>query len=252
MLVVLRPHNADATGLRVPVFIDRQGRACAVGQLMIDSGAERLANHIAADERLEYLGTIETDGVGEWVAASGLTFAELARIQPAYCNCEEALQISRTMTSTRSSAAPRWATCGRGPPVSARGAVRRPRDAVSVRSRGRSPARGSDRPQGASAWVYATGSDRGTVCTAGPADDRDPQCRRRLRARILRRDRGGTPGHRRARTVRWAFSLRRSPPMNLGRSESPRRRTERRVWWTTRSPRTRDEPGLDPADLVVG
>lgn len=81
------PQNTDVPGLRVPVFIDHGGRACAVGQLMIDSGAADLAHHIAADERLEYLATIETEGVPAWIESSGLTFAELARIQPSYCGC---------------------------------------------------------------------------------------------------------------------------------------------------------------------
>ena len=81
------PHNTDVPGIRVPVFIDHDGRACAVGQLMIDSGAEGLAQRIAQDERLEYLATIETAGVGAWIGGSGLTFAELARIQPSYCGC---------------------------------------------------------------------------------------------------------------------------------------------------------------------
>jgi len=81
------PHNTYVPGVRVPVFIDADGRACAVGQLMIDSGAEVLAQHIAMDERLEYLATIETQGVEHWIEASGLTFDELARIQPSYCGC---------------------------------------------------------------------------------------------------------------------------------------------------------------------
>ena len=83
------PRNSDVPGRRVPVFIDHGGRACAVGQLMIDSGHEALAQHVALDERLEYLGTIETEGVATWIEESGLTFAELARIQPTYCNCDD-------------------------------------------------------------------------------------------------------------------------------------------------------------------
>jgi hypothetical protein len=83
------PHNTDIPRTRVPVFIDHGGRACAVGQLMIDSGSADLAQHIARDERLEYLATIETEGVGAWIEASGLTFDELARIQPSYCGCND-------------------------------------------------------------------------------------------------------------------------------------------------------------------
>ncbi len=83
------PRNTNVPGTRVPVFIDDAGRACAVGQLMIDSGAQRLAQRIAMDERLEFLATIDTEGVGEWAAASGLTLSELSRIQPTYCNCDD-------------------------------------------------------------------------------------------------------------------------------------------------------------------
>jgi len=81
------PHNHYVPGQRVPVFIDDDGRACAVGQLMIESGALELALEVAASERLEYVATIETKGVIAWAEASGLTLTELARIQPSYCGC---------------------------------------------------------------------------------------------------------------------------------------------------------------------
>jgi hypothetical protein len=71
-----------------PVFIDDAGRACAVGYLMIESGARELAEQIAANELLGYLPDLRTGGVEEWVAASGLTAEECALIQPSYTYCQ--------------------------------------------------------------------------------------------------------------------------------------------------------------------
>lgn len=82
------PINTLTHGLRAPIFIDHGGRACAVGQIMLDTGASDLAQRVAEGERIEYLATIDTEGVAGWIGASGLSFAELARIQPSYCNCE--------------------------------------------------------------------------------------------------------------------------------------------------------------------
>ncbi|MEM7260988.1 MAG: hypothetical protein AAF488_03295 [Planctomycetota bacterium] len=67
-----------------PVFIDRAGTACAVGHLMIESGAEALARDIATCENLAYLPEIATPGVKEWAESFGLTLEECALIQPTY------------------------------------------------------------------------------------------------------------------------------------------------------------------------
>ncbi|MGH1346639.1 MAG: Kazal-type serine protease inhibitor domain-containing protein [Nannocystales bacterium] len=83
------PVNALTHGLRTPIFIDHGGRACAVGQIMLETGASELAQRVAQRERVEYLATIDTEGVARWIGASGFSFAELARIQPSYCNCED-------------------------------------------------------------------------------------------------------------------------------------------------------------------
>ena len=70
-----------------PVFIDREERYCAVGDLMLHSGADELARRIAEVQNLAYVPEIDVPGTAEWVEASGLTLDECAMIQPTYGPC---------------------------------------------------------------------------------------------------------------------------------------------------------------------
>lgn len=81
------PQNPDFPDQRVPYFIDEFGTACAVGHLMIVSGAAPLAHAIANDENNDVLADIDHPGVAPWLAANGLTAAEAAWIQPQYGPC---------------------------------------------------------------------------------------------------------------------------------------------------------------------
>ncbi len=83
------PRNGDFVGERVPYFIDADDRACAVGHLMIESGAVELAASIRTNENNAKLLEMRTPGLAAWVARSGLSAQEHARIQPAYCDCPE-------------------------------------------------------------------------------------------------------------------------------------------------------------------
>jgi hypothetical protein len=74
---------------RVPFFIDAEGTACAVGHLMIASGAADTALTVATHENHALVPDITTQAALEWIAASGLSVAECARIQPNYCPCPE-------------------------------------------------------------------------------------------------------------------------------------------------------------------
>ena len=74
---------------RNPVFIDPYGTACAVGQLMIESGHRDLAERISAQINTAYLSEIIEDpqfrpAVSEWAVEYGFTADELAWIQPGY------------------------------------------------------------------------------------------------------------------------------------------------------------------------
>lgn len=77
------PLNTKIAG-QVPVFIDERGTACAVAQLVIDSGASELAHRIKDTDNNGYLLELKVPGLTEWIATSGLTAEELAAIQPTY------------------------------------------------------------------------------------------------------------------------------------------------------------------------
>lgn len=74
----------NTTARLTPVFIDDDGRACAVGDLMIHSGAGDIAEEIAACENYAYVPEIENPRAARWIAESGLTVEECAMIQPSY------------------------------------------------------------------------------------------------------------------------------------------------------------------------
>ncbi len=74
----------DVLPIPRPIFIDDGGRACAVGHLMIASGAEDLAQRIRAASNFSYVPEIAVSGVAEWMQWVGLTPEECSWIQPAY------------------------------------------------------------------------------------------------------------------------------------------------------------------------
>ncbi|MBK8265690.1 MAG: hypothetical protein IPK80_30720 [Nannocystis sp.] len=81
------PRNSDFPGERIPYFIDEDGVLCAVGFLVVDSGSPEVALEIQETENNARLLDMVHPALPAWIAASGLTADECARIQPAYCNC---------------------------------------------------------------------------------------------------------------------------------------------------------------------
>jgi hypothetical protein len=75
---------------RSPVFIDDDGRICAVGYLIERSVGRALPERIAASHRHAFLEDIAAamPEVASWVETSGLTLDELASIQPGYRGSE--------------------------------------------------------------------------------------------------------------------------------------------------------------------
>jgi len=69
---------------KTPIFIDNYGTHCAVGYLMQQSGASKLARTIRDNENLAYLNDIKTEGVTFWAYENGFSLDELALIQPTY------------------------------------------------------------------------------------------------------------------------------------------------------------------------
>ena len=79
------PINEWIPGL-TPVFIDRVGTHCAVGELMRVSGAADLARDIADCTNFATVQELGArDDVIAWATRVGLTLEECAQIQPAYC-----------------------------------------------------------------------------------------------------------------------------------------------------------------------
>jgi hypothetical protein len=84
-----------------PIFIDGGGRACAVGHLMIESGAADLAQRICAASNFAYVPDIAVSGAIEWMESVGLSAEECAWIQPAYgCPGGDVTVGVRTCTPT--------------------------------------------------------------------------------------------------------------------------------------------------------
>ncbi|GAA1587261.1 hypothetical protein GCM10009804_49190 [Kribbella hippodromi] len=77
------PRNDTGLG-RTPYFVDRDGRHCAVGQLMRSSGDEHLVRRIAAEANLARIDDMDPVLLTGWAERSGLTKRELQRIQPQY------------------------------------------------------------------------------------------------------------------------------------------------------------------------
>lgn len=78
------PRNYDYPNQRIPCFIDREGRICAVGYLIEQTAGRQVAEEINSKFKYEYLLAMDDKTIGSWVLSSGLTKEECAMIQPAY------------------------------------------------------------------------------------------------------------------------------------------------------------------------
>jgi hypothetical protein len=81
------PRNLDFAGQRVPYFVDAFGTRCAMAHLIEHTGASAFVERIAAQHNNAFVREIEGDPqLVAWLAEAGLSAAEAARIQPAYCD----------------------------------------------------------------------------------------------------------------------------------------------------------------------
>lgn len=69
---------------RMPYFIDDYGTACAVGQLIIKSGHDKLAKRISKESNYQYIREMDYPEIGSWAKEFGFTMEELMWIQPSY------------------------------------------------------------------------------------------------------------------------------------------------------------------------
>ncbi|PSQ71726.1 MAG: hypothetical protein BRD38_00980 [Bacteroidetes bacterium QH_9_67_14] len=81
------PQNTYQRG-RTPVFIDAQGRLCAVGFLIAQSAGRAAAERINERYRLDRIADMDAPAVEKWAERHGFTLRELAMIQPRYCHLD--------------------------------------------------------------------------------------------------------------------------------------------------------------------
>ena len=78
------PSNFDYPSQRIPCFIDRNGKICAVGYLVEKTAGRQVAEQINKEHRYEKLLAMNDRNVDAWISGSGLTKLECAMIQPSY------------------------------------------------------------------------------------------------------------------------------------------------------------------------
>ncbi len=89
---------------RTPYFIDNYGTACAVGQLVIETGFGDVAKRIHDENNYAYIRdlNVQYPELQLWADANGLEMDELAWIQPGYvfnCNFNQTDSIQQTNVS---------------------------------------------------------------------------------------------------------------------------------------------------------
>jgi hypothetical protein len=78
------PRNTHTTITFSPCFVDQDGRLCAVAYLLHHSGHAEIIRHVARTTNYARLAQMDSIALDAWAVESGLTKAELARIQPGY------------------------------------------------------------------------------------------------------------------------------------------------------------------------
>ncbi|MFT5780015.1 MAG: hypothetical protein ACI837_002976 [Crocinitomicaceae bacterium] len=78
------PSNYDYPDQRKPCFRDKDGRICAVGYLVQQTGNEELVKDIEMSQNYAYIKDMTGENLLAWVEQSGLTVEECAMIQPTY------------------------------------------------------------------------------------------------------------------------------------------------------------------------
>lgn len=78
------PRNYDYKQTRIPCFIDKDNRICAVGYLIEKSAGRQVAETINNKHKYEEILAMNDNIVDKWIENSGLTKEECAMIQPSY------------------------------------------------------------------------------------------------------------------------------------------------------------------------
>jgi hypothetical protein len=84
------PRNRDFADRRMPYFVDASGTRCAMAHLIESTGERAYVDRVREVRNNGYVRELASDArlrmpLLAWLQAAGLTAAEAARIQPAYC-----------------------------------------------------------------------------------------------------------------------------------------------------------------------
>lgn len=85
---------------RTPYFIDYQGTACAVGQLIIETGHKHFAERVSKENNFAYIRELNYPELDQWAMQYGFTIDELAWIQPGYALCDTNCVYSASIFAT--------------------------------------------------------------------------------------------------------------------------------------------------------
>jgi hypothetical protein len=85
--------------MRTPYFIDAFGTACAVGQLIIETGHRDLAVKIATENNNAFIEDMQYPEVFSWANENGFTLSELEWIQPTYSICDTLCRYPLTIST---------------------------------------------------------------------------------------------------------------------------------------------------------
>ena len=78
------PGGYAAAPTDTPLFVDAEGRACAVGALLLHAGEDALVASVVAADNGAWLHELDTGRLGAAAAARGMRLDEWAAIQPGY------------------------------------------------------------------------------------------------------------------------------------------------------------------------
>jgi MYXO-CTERM domain-containing protein len=96
------PRNVDRPDRFGPIFVDAEGRRCAMGHLIERAGGRALVERVRSTANLAYIAELAHDvDLLVWLDRAGLTVEEAARIQPSYwCTPAELCFCSGWVIST--------------------------------------------------------------------------------------------------------------------------------------------------------
>ncbi|NQX98917.1 MAG: hypothetical protein HRT73_13720, partial [Flavobacteriales bacterium] len=91
------PKNYESKGKRLPCFIDKDRKICAVGYLIEKTAGRQLSEKINLTYKYEYVFNMNDKTIDDWRLANGLTKLECAMIQPTYIFQDPIIEFKETI-----------------------------------------------------------------------------------------------------------------------------------------------------------